>query len=805
VIGSELKILSPVSSGMTSVGMISNIPINITIAIADVREPDKRNSSFSKTITIPGTQQVNRLFEHIFDVTTELSDFDPNLKTRVEYYVRSEKIFDGDLQLLRINKKGISPNIEISYECSIIGRLAKVFLELGNSLLTDLDFSDLDHPFSVSYLNTANLANNPNGTGVGYVYPWIDYGVTGGNSTNWYLEHMKPAIFEKEYIDRIFSAAGKTYTSTFLTSQYYLNIIIPDVNEGQLKMSASQINSLSFYAGKSATTTYTVSGLTVSGSIGTASVPNFTVAAPLNFNDDITPPFYDGGGNYNAGTYTFTTPVAGSYKMTAQLNFQARVNLPSGATTMSILNGSYTFKCDLYDATSFADVATGSVSVTPNSSGWTDFAVTVSLPPSYILGGQQFYMVLEVDDSNYMATSFGGSPTGSWSVDVRLLSTSWFSGTSGDNSLPMNAGYNVVMNQTIPKNIKQIDFLMSVLKRENLYMELDASDPNNYIIEQREDFYLEDASNTLDWTSKWDYQNETQINPMGELDAREYIFSYKKDGDKFNNIYYNTFGEVYGQEQIRVENDFIKNVKKNELIFAATPLAGNPANNIVAPVLAKESGSGVAPLGCAIRCLYWGGLKSCQPYNLYYPLFGYSVTTSYWYAGHLDDPYNPTIDLLFDNPKMLFYTYPGIVYTTNGLYLRNYQKYIEQITDKNSKLVTMWMYLTPSDISNFSFRKRIWIHDSYYIVNKIMDYNPQETSLCKVEFLRLAFVDDPVAEIIEIWANGESGSGISFGIALPSGNPNYNFSNGDGSVSGNNNQNLGNNSDIIGGSGNFIG
>jgi hypothetical protein len=209
-------------------------------------------------------------------------------------------------------------------------------------------------------------------------------------------------------------------------------------------------------------------------------------------------------------------------------------------------------------------------------------------------------------------------------------------------------------------------------------------------------------------------------------------------------------------------------------------------------------------MGATIRCLYWGGSKSCQPYYLFYPFFGPAVATSYYYAGHLDDPYAPTLDLLFDNPKELYYEYPGIIYTTNGLYLRNYQKYIEQITDKNSKLVIMWMYLTPSDISNFSFRKRIWIHDSYYICNKIMDYNPQETALCKCEFLRLAFVDDPVAAQIEIWSEGEGGN-WPFGILLPSGNPNQQVSNGDGISSGVENTNFGNQSDIIGGSGNFIG
>jgi hypothetical protein len=174
----------------------------------------------------------------------------------------------------------------------------------------------------------------------------------------------------------------------------------------------------------------------------------------------------------------------------------------------------------------------------------------------------------------------------------------------------------------------------------------------------------------------------------------------------------------------------------------------------------------------------------------------------------LDNPFNPTIDLCWDNPQLLYYNYPGITYTNNNLYVRNYKKFIEQITDENSKIVRMWMYLKASDIANFTFRKLVWVHDSWYIVNKIMDYDPQEIKSCKVELLRLTYIADPVTEVINIWENGlGETTNTDYGMkVLPVGvNPNGVSGLSDGFVTGQDNIVMGEDSDIIGGFNNVIG
>lgn len=800
----NLKIYSPVNSDApTDVPISADIPISITIAIADVREPDKRNSAFSKTLTLPGSKILNILFEHIFDVTTELNNFNPNLKTRCEYFVRGEKVFEGDIQLLKIRTKGKSPMVEIFYECSIVGRLANIFLDLGNALLEDLDLSDLNHTFSYPVIATVWSSYTP---GVGYYYPFIDYGCAGGNITTWYLQYLKPATFEIEYVDRIFLSIGKTYSSTFLGGAYHNQIVIPDSNEGGLKMTAAQINATSFYAGKTALTTYTLPLTNLLTSWYYNLPTPQTTIGQLVFNDDTNSPFYDGGNNYSTVTNTFITPANTEYKFAVSCDFEVLINPPAGTTSTTIVNGTYRFMIYIYNASLSVIVATSSVTTTATTAGYTAFSVTCQIPSAYSQANLYYYCDLATDDAGFLETIFwnGGTPitAGTASLTVRQKTTSWFSIASIGN-LPI--GYTVNMNNTIPKNVKQIDFLMGIIKSENLYMELDLTDSDNYIIEKRADFFQD--ANPLDWTSKWDFQKETEIIPMGDLDFREYLFTYKKDGDKYNKLYFDEFGETYGQEQIYVDNDFIQSQKKNELIFAATPLVGNSQNNLVYPVMAQSNGTAIKPMACIIRRLYVGGLLSCNMYSFESGTQNFQFT-SYPYAGHLDNPYNPTIDLCWDNPKKLYYNFPALTYTNNNLYVRNWQKFIEQITDQNSKVVVMWMYLKASDISKFTFRKKVWIVDSYYLVNKIFDYNPQEVQSTKVEFLRLGFVEDPVVEIINIWENGlGETSGYQYGMIAEGGgiNPFGNDSNPQGLAMGENNNNQGVESNIVGGEFNFIG
>jgi len=128
------------------VSYIQEIPIAITKAIADVKNPANRNSDFSKTINFPGTKEVERFFSFIWRLNNTLATFDPRLKCDIKYYVNDRIQLNGDLQLLKVNLDPLSN--EKIYECSVTGTLGNLFLAIGDKYLTDLDFSAYDHTLS---------------------------------------------------------------------------------------------------------------------------------------------------------------------------------------------------------------------------------------------------------------------------------------------------------------------------------------------------------------------------------------------------------------------------------------------------------------------------------------------------------------------------------------------------------------------------------------------------------------------------------------------------------------------------------
>jgi len=62
---------------------------------------------------------------------------------------------------------------------------------------------------------------------------------------------------------------------------------------------------------------------------------------------------------------------------------------------------------------------------------------------------------------------------------------------------------------------------------------------------------------------------------------------------------------------------------------------------------------------------------------------------------------------------------------------------IDEITDPNSKIVTAYVNLNPSDILELDFRNKFYWGGVYFRLNKVMDYNPNMSALTKCEFIKI--------------------------------------------------------------------
>jgi hypothetical protein len=134
----------------------NDIDALLTYAIDDIKDFSSRNCNFSKTLVIPGTQNNNKLFNHLHELGQSgiYNSSIPNVNTN--YNVSNSAkcvIFQSNIQVF----KGIIRVMEIivdkgsiEYECSVYGELGGLVSALGSSKLEDLNFSQYDQTFNIN-------------------------------------------------------------------------------------------------------------------------------------------------------------------------------------------------------------------------------------------------------------------------------------------------------------------------------------------------------------------------------------------------------------------------------------------------------------------------------------------------------------------------------------------------------------------------------------------------------------------------------------------------------------------------------
>ena len=771
------------------VELLKSLDPNLTFNIADISKPDQRKADFSKTIELPASKKVNKIFEHIFDLGADLQTFNPNNKTDVIYLVNGEVAIDGFLRLMSIN------NVDgaVSYNCVIIGRVGNFIYDLQESKLEDLDLSSLDHTYTKA--NQAATWTLPLTTD--YVYPMINYDINYGAlgiTEFWEVEDFFPAIKVKKFVDEIFSSVDYTYDSNFFDSTFFNTLIIP-FNSRQFKLGETAILNRIFSADtpqdQSTSNTY----VTPIESAGSSLARN-----TLKFTNEN----YDSGNVYDTTTGVFEIQAGknGYYDINTMLQLQGEFTAPSGSPStgtdyfltsaiggyiqINKYNASNVFQ-NIIDEISFAitdittaiapggTLTTAAAPTVPSINyhytglgtyGWTNqgflssnYYNTNSVCNEFYVSANNIYLEagekvkIEIAHSSKPFQYQTTSANYGWFADSGYT-TPWNSTFYSGGSYQLNIldgflntelvnsniseGNTIDINNILPRDIKQKDFIMSLVKMFNLYIEPDPNNKKNLIIEPRDDFY---SSDVVDWSEKLDNSQSVESVPMGALNHKEYLYTYKPDQDYYNKLYFDTYGEVYGQEDFEIQNEFLKDEYKTEVIFSPTPNVGQEWYDRVIPTIIKfDEKNGVQRTEANIRILQWGGMKSTGQQWVHTNKAGSGTFyTTYPYAGMYDDPYSPTQVLEFDLSKEIYYSNVFnklVTFTDNTLFNKYHLKFLQEIVDVNSKVVTAYFYLTPSDIKNLSFKKQYYFGGQYFRLNKVENYNPSRP-VTKCEFLKL--------------------------------------------------------------------
>jgi hypothetical protein len=253
------------------------------------------------------------------------------------------------------------------------------------------------------------------------------------------------------------------------------------------------------------------------------------------------------------------------------------------------------------------------------------------------------------------------------------------------------------------------------------------------------------------------------INPMGVLDFRDLVLKYKEDKDEYNTKYQELFGEVYSTKKFTVQNDFLTQTNTVQIGFSPSPLANTNGyhDRIFTKIRKLDPNSQNSELpSYNIRMLIYGGLvATSQGWRLKTRLDGtVRFDVDFPYAGMLDNTLNPTFDLGFAQPKAINYGIGNMIYTNGNLFNRYWKKTIEEITDKDSKIIKGKFRLNEVEFSELSFRKIYLLDKQYYRLYSVK-HNLNSNNLVDVELLKLKAA--PAFSLVTGSGNGGSGGVIA--------------------------------------------
>lgn len=695
--------------------LTDDIACEISYVIDDVKDFGSKNTSYSKTIVIQGSQRNNQIFNHIselgrFIAIENVNTQAPNVNTNYIAAVGSNcvilvdniQIFKGKLRVMEVVKYAN----HVEYECAVFGELGGFYYELskgvtdditntnsGTKLLEQLNLEDLNHTWNYSNITTSWTNRNTN-PGVGYFYPLIDYGkvAENANRNHYYDQALRPAVYVKEYIDRIFNSVGYSYDCSFFNSDFFKRLVVPN-NDDRLKILTSNLLNLS--------TTY-------SFSFSPASNPYTLLWYSGSFRDF---------NSIGSGQYQYVGASAiNNTTFTVYLN-------------LAISGGGY-FAVQLYkNGSFFATLDTFDTNTPYGTQGFTlnygkSLSATINLATNDI-----FKIVLDY-------TPYPGASL----VSVNSNASRWYIDTPVKVATTAIFGDTLAMSYCVPKNIKITDFFTSLLKMFNLYVVEDKNIAKKLIITPYIDFYLNE---NIDWSSKLDRSQEIRLKPMGELNARVFNFKFKDDDAYYNKTYKEKYNEGYMDFTYDSEYEYAKDKDDLEVIFASTINYAPSGQDKIVPALYKEgnfadesiTSSNIRILQTKMLTVSHWDLKNTTGGNIQTNIHQFP------YSGMWEHPTVPDNGTYFQSlgwasPAEVYYTITGTS-VNYGLFNSFWSQYFAEITNPNSTILTASFWLTSMDIRTLDFAKNILIDGTMWRINQVEGYDPLSNRPTKVELLKV--------------------------------------------------------------------
>ena len=724
------------------------LPFPFTYNISDVKDLSSRKGNKSKTITLPGTANNCALMASVYlttsrekiitSVESQFLDFDPSVKSLCQYYENGLLVFNGIAQLLQCK----SNNGTWSFEISMVSNQIDYIALMKKIKINELDFSEYDHLCDETIqADTWSGFNQINGVqttiksgadwlGIGYYYGLIDYGYTRVAPDTFDFNQLAPQVFVYEVLQKLFKAVGLTWQSTFFETQLFKRLLVayfggnlPEITSGQAtnaSVTATENNNAGGFIMNQSISSFT--GL----DINSYYEQNFTNPTTIVDLVDVTILTDPSGQTITTLPFKFKALTTGLFNIEYLGDHIIDITKTAGSGTAV----QYNYKTFLIVKKNNVVISTnqiyqnqGSVVTTINATNSFNYFSTINLLVNDEL---TFEIKSTLNLYDYILAN-------------SVINTIQFTATSSGVALninkqiqQLNVGDTIRINQYLSDMTGDV-FFKGLITMFNLYLRPKNTDPTIIEIEPLNDFY--NGSNAaLDWTYLLDRSKEIKVTPTTNLAAKNYNFQFESDNDYWNSKYLNEYAEQYGSFLFDTQNQYATNNTDLKLPFSQKPLVVIPETDLIIPrayqVNFDESATGqVVPMKGKPFIVQLGEMRDYVDWH-----HGATLLNSYPYVGHLDNIDNPTFDLNFGVPDVVFYS--AYVYTNNNLY-SYHETFIKEIVSRYGKLVTLSVMLNSSIINQLDFKNLILIDDVVYRLQSIKDFDPGKQQSTEIELIRI--------------------------------------------------------------------
>lgn len=786
---------------------VDGIQNSTLIALLDINDLNVRKNPI-QSLKVKGTKNNNYIFGQFFDLSKSTNDglsnklyfnYNPLRSVKCLLYEDSELIFIGELRLaeFEVDRFGSA-----SYSCIVTTALTEIKNVLQEKLLSDIDFTDLRHKYKLSTINkswdtsteTYNRFTNqfnevPFEYGKNYVYPHIDYGFrfdaenAGDNFNtafdNWNFQNYKPAIYLKEYFNRIFllpELSGYTFEirgyEDFL--EQFDRVIVPDTREGL---------------------TDKIQGFTTLATLLTGTTSGFT-------------PF-----NVTINTVNFLTNLArtvpsirivqadrnitglGWFYLQNSEDDKLRVLKSFKSNWRVVINGQVNVRTNFEPAKMYIilfnnDNVIGQIirDYQPTSQP-VDFSFDVTFGDYQVIAGSQVYVKIlwyPIDGTftvgvpsfdtlisytvNQCDIYCPANETSPFVYEPNNSQANEFPfGLQGPNQDPpifiLGDGwvYNLFdfVTPAAPEGVKILDFLKSVINQFNMVVYSLNDNYKHLIFEESDSFYrfctpTNLISNALDWTNKIDYTSGFKAKSNLNI-PKSYLFNYKTDTDYLTKTYQDKFGETYGTFRFFDQYGLITE-KKVELITSPTVIGNINGSDRVLPLLYEfnSNNNEIKKIKTNPRFAYYNGLIPCQEYtvrNQYLKFYSndlnneYSVgvlipleerfktlypqVSNYFISGNTTGTTSVIQNIHFNESKEVYFNYSDEFQNSPNSYSLYYIQSITDLTNLDVSYIEANVLLSPVDIANLDLRIPVYIqtgnnNGAYFKVLKV-EYQDKDT------------------------------------------------------------------------------